>query len=58
MTNGDRIRNMSDPELAMWITKLLADHGAGQRIAQRRGTVDDKAAADNLRWLEQEEVQM
>ena len=58
MTNGDKIRNMSDAELAIWITKLLADHGAGQRIEQPRGVMDDKAAADNLRWLEQEEVQM
>lgn len=58
MTNGDKIRSMNNPELAIWITKLLADHGAGQQIEQVRGVMDDKAAADNLRWLEQEEVQM
>ena len=52
MTNADRIRNMTDEELARW----LVYHRANVRITGNR-TIGEPAVKAALEWLKEMEVE-
>jgi hypothetical protein len=55
MTNGDRIRRMTDEELAKFISGIDHDYDDGEYVVWLEGDRMNDNSSDILEWLKREE---